>query len=439
MSTTPDTLDRDGDLDLIEAALDRMMAVDNWQLSGDHLLTTMDRLGVIGERIHGIRLRTIRAVDDRRVCEDLGSYATSDRITLTDRTIPKTAKSHVKTAKDLRRFPLLQAAAEQGQLTREQLTAILLGLRWVPDTASDEQLEAIQSELLASAEVQPPSGMRRLANKLIAVHFPDVEDDRLAKQLKRAEREARRNRYFTWGLDGEGSFFFRGKLPELDGEKLVNVLTAYAYTAKGLDHRIDPEGEKPTAAQRYADALVAMVEELLRREAAPATGGDRPNVSILMGFDDLVNGTGAATLANSGAQVSPETVRHQACDANLIPIVLGKAGEVLDVGRTQRLVTPGIRKGLVVRDQGCVFPGCDAGPNRCDAHHILPWWAWGETKLENLALMCRHHHRIIEPDPRAGPGEQWTISVTAGGIPEIRPPTRIDPNQRRWRNSRFTR
>lgn len=210
MSTTPDTLDRDEDLDLIEAALDKMMTVDDWQLSGDHLLAKMDRLGIIGERVHGARLRTIRAVDDRRLCEEIGSYATSDRITLTDRTKPGTAKHTVRTARDLRRFPILQQAAEAGTLTKEQLTSVLLGLKWVPDTATDDQLEAIQADLLNSADVQPPSGMRQLANKLIAVYFPDAEDDRLAKQLERQERQARKNRHLSWGLDGEGSFYFRG-------------------------------------------------------------------------------------------------------------------------------------------------------------------------------------------------------------------------------------
>ena len=64
----PEIGPRDGDLDLIEAALDRMMAVDDWKLSDEVLLGRMDRLGVIAERAHGLRLTTIRAVDDRGSC-----------------------------------------------------------------------------------------------------------------------------------------------------------------------------------------------------------------------------------------------------------------------------------------------------------------------------------------------------------------------------------
>ncbi|MGO1975479.1 MAG: hypothetical protein ACTH2Q_21170, partial [Propionibacteriaceae bacterium] len=127
MSATVDTMPGDEDLDLIEAALDTMMTIDDWCLSDEHLLMKMDRLGVIAERAHGARLRTIRAADDRGSCSEVGSYATSDRITLTDRTAPATAKHQVKTAKELRRYPVLQEAVERGRVTREQLTAVLFG------------------------------------------------------------------------------------------------------------------------------------------------------------------------------------------------------------------------------------------------------------------------------------------------------------------------
>ena len=191
--------------------------------------------------------------------------------------------------------------------------------------------------------------------------------------------------------------------------------------------------------QRQADAFVAMLEELLARGTAPTSGGDRPSVTLILPYRDLVDGIGGATLTNSGEEVSPKTIRRLACDADLIPVVLGKSSEVLDVGRTQRLVTSAIRKTLVVRDQGCVFPGCDQPLTRCDAHHLIPWHAGGKTSLDNLVLLCRHHHQIIEPNPRAGPGEQWTISLNANGIPEIRRPTSIDPRRQPRRNSRFDR
>ncbi|MGO1972088.1 MAG: DUF222 domain-containing protein [Propionibacteriaceae bacterium] len=438
MSTTTDTQE-DEDFAALTAILDRIASTEVWRLSDEEKLGRMDGYGVAIDRLHGLRLHTVRTVDEQRVCEDTaGGWSASDRIALTDRTIPRVAKQYVRTAKQLGRYPILQQAAEAGELTLGQADACLHGLKYLPTTASNDQLIYVQSELLESAAGQPPQGMRQLAMKLVAVLFPDTEEDHLGQQLENEERRARRARAFRCRVDGEGAVCFGGKLPIADGEKLLNLLAAYLPGTAGLE-RLDPLAEAPTMEQRQADAFVAMLDELLARGTAPTSGGDRPSVTLILPYRDLVDGIGGATLTNSGEEVSPKTARRLACDADVIPVVLGKDSEVLDVGRTQRLVTSGIRKALVVRDRGCVFPGCDRAPSGCDAHHVVPWHAGGKTSLANLVLLCRHHHQIIEPNPRAGPGEQWTIRLNANGIPEIRPPTSIDPNRRPRRNSRFDR
>ena len=94
-----------------------------------------------------------------------------------------------------------------------------------------------------------------------------------------------------------------------------------------------------------------------------------------------------------------------AADLSVIPSILGSASEVLDVGRTARLVRPAIWKALVVRDRHCRAPGCTRPPLMCHAHHIQHWADGGPTSLYNLILLCGHHHRMIH----AGP---WTIRRT---------------------------
>jgi hypothetical protein len=111
-------------------------------------------------------------------------------------------------------------------------------------------------------------------------------------------------------------------------------------------------------------------------------------VSGLFGPDGRWTG---ATLA-SGVPIGAETARRLACDATIIPMVLGTASEVLDVGRAKRLVTPAQRRALIVRDGGCRWPGCDRPPEWTDAHHIIAWIFNGKTDLWNLILLCRHHH-----------------------------------------------
>ena len=91
--------------------------------------------------------------------------------------------------------------------------------------------------------------------------------------------------------------------------------------------------------------------------------------------------------------------KRLACDAEVIPAVLGSLGEVLDVGRTQRLVTTAIWKTLVLRDRHCRFPGCRRMPLACDAHHLQHWADGGHTSLDNLVLLCRAHHTLLHATP----------------------------------------
>ncbi len=102
--------------------------------------------------------------------------------------------------------------------------------------------------------------------------------------------------------------------------------------------------------------------------------------------------TGENTTVDVGA------LRRYACDANLIPVVLGTGSAPLDVGRTKRLATREMRVALALRDRGCTFPGCDRPPGWCRAHHLLPWAAGGATTLDNLVLLCERHHTIVHRD-----------------------------------------
>jgi hypothetical protein len=81
--------------------------------------------------------------------------------------------------------------------------------------------------------------------------------------------------------------------------------------------------------------------------------------------------------------------------AKLPPILGGAPSRPLDVGRSSRVVTPAQRSALAVRDGGCVFPGCSRPLAWCEAHHVRHWLDGGPTDLDNLALVCRAHHREV--------------------------------------------
>jgi HNH endonuclease len=105
-------------------------------------------------------------------------------------------------------------------------------------------------------------------------------------------------------------------------------------------------------------------------------------------------------------------------------VVTEARSQPLELGRRTKVVPPGLRRALAVRDGGCRFPGCGRPLGWCDSHHVVHWADGGETSLGNLLLLCRPHHRAIHRgfDVRIV-DEQPVFSRPDGTmIPERRPP-----------------
>jgi len=153
----------------------------------------------------------------------------------------------------------------------------------------------------------------------------------------------------------------------------------------------------------------------------PENGGDRPQVVVTVEFDKLRAQLGAGLL-DDGGQLSPAAVRQMACDAEILPVVLGGTGQVLDVGRERRLITGAIRRALVVRDKGCAFPGCGRPPRWCHGHHVRHWSAGGESCVDNAVLLCGYHHRLIHHS-------EWEVRMV-DRLPVFVPPSYLDKERR---------
>jgi hypothetical protein len=141
--------------------------------------------------------------------------------------------------------------------------------------------------------------------------------------------------------------------------------------------------------------------------------GAKANITVTIDFEDLKAATADAigqTVYTDG--LSAAAIRRLACDANIIPLVLGSNSEPLDVGRQERLVTKHIRRALNARDRGCVV--CGAPPVMCDAHHLIHWIDGGVTAVSNLVLLCRRDHRDLHHG-------RWTITITNDVVHVARP------------------
>ncbi|NNG38249.1 DUF222 domain-containing protein [Flexivirga sp. ID2601S] len=177
--------------------------------------------------------------------------------------------------------------------------------------------------------------------------------------------------------------------------------------------------DERTPGKRRADALMELITagaKVAAGEVAPV--GSAATILLTMDLTSLTDGIGAATTPG-GDVLDAGAARRAACDADLIPAVLGGPSQPMDVGRRERLVTKGLRAAVLIRDGGCTFPGCDRPPGFCEVHHVIPWWAGGETSLTNSAMLCCRHHQEVHRRgfmARVGPdGVTWEL--TPGRMP----------------------
>ncbi len=347
------------------------------------------------------------------------------------------ASAMVHHAADLHRFTQLGDALRNGRANDRQAQAVTKVLKKLPTDLGVEAEAKAQATMVTHCNEFDSYELGGLSRYLLDLVAPEVAEEAEAKRQERELRDAQQARHLNFADDGHGSTTIKGSLPSADAALIKAQIEALAQQMHrtALELR-DPGVPQPTWPQRRADALVELARRVAIQQAAPKHGGDRPHMTILINYDDLLGDCHGAGLAD-GTQLTAGQLRQYACDAGILPVILGGPSGVLDVGRTQRLVTPDIRHALHVRDRGCVFPGCDRPAADCDAHHIMPWAQGGSTSLSNLCLLCKHHHNLLEPDRKRAPGLQWEIRISTDGIPEVIPPRFVDKHQRPRCHQRF--
>ena len=184
-------------------------------------------------------------------------------------------------------------------------------------------------------------------------------------------------------------------------------------------------GGAPAARTRPGSAGLAARGRPMRRSLHPCPGPDpappTPAQHLAAAPPAAAPAAGSQTVLDEagGIHVSQETARRLACDAATVKMQHGAGGEILDVGRRTRTISPALRRALVARDRQCQFPGCHN--RRCDAHHLRHWADGGATALDNLVLLCRRHHRAVHEE-----GFGVTLAA-AGGVRFVRPDGRPLP------------
>lgn len=181
---------------------------------------------------------------------------------------------------------------------------------------------------------------------------------------------------------------------DLDPESGMVVLTAIRSLAEPA--ALEPDDSR-SPQQRRADALVEICRRHLDSSDRPRQGGERPHLVITLSADAL---TGDHIVDLETGPITAEAARRLACDGDLTRVILNAEGKPLAMGRRTRVIPAAIRRALDLRDAGCTHPACDVPARWCDAHHIHHWAHGGSSRLPNLRLLCRHHHRQAHDSPQ---------------------------------------
>jgi hypothetical protein len=302
------------------------------------------------------------------------------------------AREKVRVARALASLPHISGAMSRGEISYSKVRAMTR-------IATPENEE----DLLRLAQTLATGHLERL------VRAWRKEE----RRLERKETEERHlGRSVSSFFDDDGMMVLRIRLEPEAGAVVLRALDAardrlYENDRLERGQRDGLRAERPSIEQRRADGLVLVAESAMKADLDPGTRGDRYQVVVHVDAEALTDHVedvdseeptrGQSALAD-GPRVSAETSRRLACDASRIVMTHAGDGSVLDVGRKTRTVPPALRRALEHRDGSCRFPGCSNRAAFCDAHHVEHWADGGETRLENLVLLCRWHHRFVHEE-----------------------------------------
>jgi hypothetical protein len=229
------------------------------------------------------------------------------------------------------------------------------------------------------------------------------------------QAQAVEERSLTLSSGESGRVWVRGVLDAEGGAVLRIALEPLAKrTGKGDDRN---------QTRRFADALVELAGHLLDNGLGPRRTTQRPHLQVTTTMETLLRRAGApAADLELSLPLSAASVERLACDCNVTRILLGEDSQVIDVGRSKRVISPAQRRALSVRDKGCRWPGCDRPASYTSGHHLVHWSKGGPTDLDNMALLCLRHHWMVHE------GKWQLIKTDSGGILAV--PPRLDLFQR---------
>jgi len=358
-------------------------------------------------------LTLVREFDEQKGWEWLGFHTCAHWLNFQCGIDMNTARERVRVANALGKLPKIDARFASGALSYSKVRAMTR----IADESNEDYLLSIAKH-----------GTAYHVEKLVSKY-------RRVERLRDAEVActAYDNRRLDYHYDSDGCLVIKGRFPAEQGALIVKALemamekqySEAAAAVTDVSAETSEETEPVPIATRRADALAEVAETYMNSEPVPNATADRYQVVVHVSAETSME----STHIEDGPHVSAETFRRIACDCSVLGIREDENGEPLSIGRKTRAIPPAMRRALRIRDGGCRFPGC-TNDKFVDGHHIQHWADGGETSLDNLVLLCRHHHHLIHEggftcaktndgeilfqDQRQEPLPEWSVLPAIG-------------------------
>jgi hypothetical protein len=383
-------------LSSVEAALDDVAGLD------PAFLPTRDKeralLGVQRElsRLEGLRLELLDSAAD--VADDHAARSAGVWLAAETRSGVHEGARSQRLAEGLARWPDVRASLRAGELNAEQAAVIVTALDALPDALDPELVAKTGAQLLSDAGHFGPRELRVLGRRVLEVVAPDIAEAQEERLLRAEEQRGRAETRVRFRPRGDGVTDVLARVPHAVADRLRVYLDSFTAPRRSyLDRAAVGDVDLLPLSRRRGEAFCALLERV-PADRLPLHGGTATSVVVTIDLDAITRGVGTAGVSTGGAMTATE-VRRLACTANILPAVLGGAGEILDLGRSRRLFSPAQRKALAIRDRRCRAEDCDIPAAWCEAHHAAePWRSGGRTDVKDGLLLCSfHHHRAHDP------------------------------------------
>lgn len=387
---------------IIECAADVSAAIKSTDGVEPTFMPTADKqsallaLTVARSQLDALTMRVLTAADD--VADSHGLAQAADWVALHTRTTRREARADQALARALEQHGPVAETLAAGEIRTAQARVIVEAVDALPAEVAPEIRHEARAALIDLAAQHDARDLKQLGKRILDVVAPEVGVCHEAAALAAEEARAAATVSLTMADDGEGRCFGRFTLPSHIGKTLRRHLLALANPARHTDDELkDDNGKWKPLSRRLGEALVDYVERY-PVDRSPLTAGVNATVVVTMTLEQLLAQHSTALL-DDGGRMSAGQARRLACEAGIVPVVLGTASQPLDLGRQARLFTKVQRVALGLRDGGCTARSCETSASGCHAHHDDPWSRGGRTDVANGRLLCPRHHRLAH-DPR---------------------------------------